>query len=141
MKQFLYIISFLVLGFTSANAQDDEGHGSKMQEKMTEYIQKRLGLSSSEAERFSPIFLSYFNDLRKTTQENKGDRLVLQQKIVELRLNYRNQFKTVMGEKRSNDVFTYERDFIEEVKNIRRERQQSGGGAGGLRNKKGGLLQ
>ncbi len=142
MKKILYLLSFLVLGVTSSYAQDDEGQGGKIRERMTEYIQKRLGLSNSEADQFSPIFLNYFNDLRKTTQENKGDRLVLQQKIVELRLNYRNQFKTVMGEKRSNDVFTYERDFIEEVKNIRRERQQGGAGGGaGLRNKKGGLLQ
>ncbi len=140
MKRFLYILTFLVLGFNSY-AQDDEGHGGKIQERMTEYIQKRLGLSNSEAGRFSPIFLNYFNDLRKTNQENKGDRLVLQQKVVELRLNYRNQFKNVMGEKKSNDVFTYERDFIDEVKNIRRERQQGGSGGGGPRNKKGGLLQ
>jgi hypothetical protein len=92
---------------------------------MTEYIQKRLSLSKSEAEKFGPVFLDYFNQLRKTNQEYKGDRLVLQQKIVELRLNYRNQFKTIVGERKSNDVFVYERDFINEIKEIRNERSQN----------------
>lgn len=137
MKRILYILSFLVLSITSF-AQEDDGPGSKVRERMTEYIQQRLNLSKSEAERFGPVFLNYFNDLRKTNQEYRGDRLVLQQKTAELRLNYRNQFKNIMGEKRSNDVFTYERDFIDEVKKIRLERMQNDNGR---RNKRGGLLQ
>lgn len=119
MKTFLSIIFFLF--FTSVSfAQDDEG--GKVRERMTEYIQKRLGLSRPEAEQFGPVFLNYFNDLKRTTQDNRGDRLVLQQKIVELRLQYRDQFKNIMGEKRSNDVFKYERDFVDEVKKLRNER-------------------
>jgi hypothetical protein len=140
MKKIVFIFCFVMFTLTQSFAQDDDP-GGKIQERMTEYIQKRLGLSSAEAERFSPVFLNYFNDLRKTNQDNKNDRLVLQQKIVELRLNYRNQFKNIMGEKKSNDVFVYERDFIQEVKDIRRERLQGGGGNDKPGNKKRGLLQ
>ena len=100
---------------------------------MTEYIQKRLSLSKSEADKFGPVFLDYFNQLRKTNQEYKGDKLVLQQKIVEWKLNYRNQFKNIVGEKKSNDVFTYERDFINEIKTIRTERSQNRGGGNNKR--------
>jgi hypothetical protein len=128
MKRILYILGFLIFTTTSTIAQDDEGQGSKIRERMTEYIQKRLSLSKAEAERFGPVFLDYFNELRKTNQEYKGDRLVLQQKIVELRLNYRNQFKTIVGERKSNDVFVYEREFINEIKAIRNERSQNKGG-------------
>lgn len=137
MKRILYLFSFIVLNI-SAFAQEEEGQGSKIRERMTEYIQQRLNLSRPEADRFGPVFLSYFNELRKTNQDFKGDRLVLQQKVAELRLNYRNQFKGIMGEKRSNDVFTYEHDFIDEVKKLRLERLQNDNGR---RNKKGGLLQ
>lgn len=133
MKKILYILSFCVFTATASFAQDDDGQGAKIRERMTEYIQKRLGLSKPEAERFGPVFLNYFNELRKTNQEFKGDRLVLQQKIVELRLNYRNQFKTIVGERRSNDVFTYEREFINELKTIREERQNRKGGPGNRR--------
>ena len=113
---------------TASFAQDDDDQGSRVRERMTEYIQKRLSLSKSEADKFGPVFLDYFNQLRKTNQEYKGDRLVLQQKVAELKLNYRNQFKTIVGDKKSNDVFIYERDFIKELQAIRNERSQNRGG-------------
>ena len=111
-----------------------------MQERMNEYIQKRLGLSKTEADRFSPVFLDYFDELRKTNQQFKGDALKRQQKIVDLRIRYRDQFKNIVGEKRSNDVFTYERDFVEEVKQLRNERLQNKNDNKGNKRSKG-LLQ
>lgn len=134
MKIILYFFSFFILTATSFG-QEDTDHASKIQQRMTEYIQKRLSLSNSETEKFGPVFLEYFNELRKTNQEYKGDRLVLQQKIVELKLNYRNQFKTIVGDKKSNDVFLYEREFVNEIKKIRNERSELRPG-GGNRNKK-----
>jgi hypothetical protein len=129
MKRILYIFSFFVLLSSASFAQDDEGqNGQKIRERMGEYIQKRLNLSNAEADKFSPVFLNYFNELRQTNQAYKGDRLVLQQKIVDLRIRYRNQFKPIMGEKRSNDVFKYEHDFINEVKQLRQDRMQKRGG-------------
>ena len=122
MKKTLYILSFCMLLGSISFAQDDNEKGAKVRERMQEYLQNRLDLSKSEAERFGPVFLNYFNDLRKTTQEFRGDQLVKQQKIAELRLRYRDQFKGIMGEQKSNDVFRYERDFVEEVHKIRQER-------------------
>ena len=120
MKRILYILGFLFVLNSSSFAQDD--NGGKVREKMTEYIQQKLGLSKNEAERFGPVFLDYFKELRNTNQSFKGDRLVLQQTIVELRLKYRDQFKPIIGEKRSNDVFTYEREFVQGIKDLRNER-------------------
>ena len=123
MKRLLYILSLLFLLSTASFAQDeDQGNGAKIRDRMLEYLQKKLNLNSSEAEKFAPVFLNYFNDLRKTTQEYKGDKLVQQQKIIDLRLHYRDEFKNIMGEKRSTDVFNYERDFINEVKKLREDR-------------------
>jgi hypothetical protein len=124
----LYTFLFFCFCFFAASAQEDDGPGGKVRERMAEYIEKRLGLSKSEARQFSPIYFNYLNDLRKATQDNKGDKLVLQQKVADLRLNYRNQFKNVVGDKRSNDVFNYERDFVDEVKRLRQERLQNNPG-------------
>jgi hypothetical protein len=123
MKKLLLILSFFTVIHFSSYAQDNDG--GRLQDKMTEYIQQKLGLSKTEADKFSPVFLDYFRDLRKTNQDYKGDRLVLQQKIVELRLRYRDQFKPIIGDKRSNDVFTYERDFIKGVKELQQDRLQN----------------
>jgi len=124
MKRFLYVLLFL-FSLNSAFAQDD-GNMDKLRERMVEYIQKRLDLSKSEADRFSPVFLDYFNELRKTNQAYKGDALVRQQKIADLRLRYRDQFKNIVGDKKSNDVFTYERDFIKGVQDSLKDRLENG---------------
>src|SRR5438045_4783893 len=121
MKRILLLFSFFVLLAHASFSQEDD-KAARVRERMEEYLQNRLDLSKGEAEKFSPIFLNYFNDLRKTTQEFRGDRLVQQQKVAELRLRYRDQFKNVMGDQKSNDLFRYERDFVEEVHKIRQER-------------------
>jgi hypothetical protein len=107
-----------------------------MREKMVEYIQDKLGLTKTEAEKFSPVFLNYFKELRKTNQDFRGDKLVLQQKVAELRLRYREQFKPIVGEKRSNDVYTYEREFIQKAKqelDVRLQTRQEKPGKKGFR--------
>jgi hypothetical protein len=123
MKRILYILTLFLCLATSAGAQD--GPGGRMRERMREYLQTRLSLSGPEADRFTPVFINYFNELRQVNQQFRGDRLVLQQKIVDLRLRYREQFKPIMGEKRSNDIFVYEHDFVDQVKRIREERLQN----------------
>lgn len=120
MKKILYILFFFFTVQTSF-AQDEQP--GKLREKMVEYIQNKLGLDKAEAERFQPVFLDYLKDLRKTNQEFKSDRLVQQQKVVELRLRYRDQFKPIVGEKRSNEVFKHERDFVDKAADVLRDRR------------------
>jgi len=115
MKRILYILGFFLTLSLGVNAQDDQAN-EKIRERMQEYIQEKLGLSKAEAEKFAPVFIDYFRELRKTNHQYKGDPLLRQQKIVELRIKYRDQFKPVIGEKRSNDVFEHERAFIREAK-------------------------
>ena len=105
------------------HAQDENSNDDKIRAKMTEFIQRRLNLSKNEAEKFSPVFLRYFNEWRSTLREFRGnpDRLLLKQRIVDLQLRYRNEFKDIIGQKRSNDVFEQQKVFIETVKNVREE--------------------
>lgn len=124
MKRFLLILSFLLVSSPVLFAQDDDDNdgNEKIRDKMNEYIQKRLSLSDDEAKKFSPIFLRYFKEWRQTIKENKGDKLILQQKIVDLRLRYRTQFREIMGEKRGNQVFNQQDNFIRELRDLRRDR-------------------
>lgn len=121
MKKLVYILFFLLTLHTSY-AQDDQPGADRLKEKMVEYIQNKLGLSKTEAERFQPMFLDYLRDLRKANQESQGDHLKRQQKILEVRIRFREQWKPIVGEKRSNEVFTYEKEFVQEVQRIRNER-------------------
>ncbi len=126
MKKWIYILFlFLLPSFAAISQDEDPGEeNGKIAVRMTEYIQKNLGLSKSEAQRFSPVFLRYFRDFAQTHRQNKGDRLVLQQKIIELRLRYRGEFKQIMDEQRANKVFQYEDKFRQEVIRIIKENRR-----------------
>jgi hypothetical protein len=123
MKKFLLIIClFAFIGTHAFSQQEDKGN-DKIREKMSEFIQQRMNLSKAEAEKFNPIFLRYFREWRNTLKENKNDKLILQKRIVELRLKYRNEFKDVIGEKRSNDVYKQQEIFIRELRQLKQDRQ------------------
>ncbi|MEP7375474.1 MAG: hypothetical protein ABI675_18900 [Chitinophagaceae bacterium] len=125
MKRFLLILSLLFITSPALFAQEEEdndGGNEKIRDKMNEYIQKRLNLSDDEAKKFSPVFLRYFKEWRQTIKENKGDKLILQQKIVDLRLRYRTQFREIVGEKRGNQVYNQQDNFIRELRDLRRDR-------------------
>lgn len=123
MKKFIYIL-FLFFAIQPVFAQDEGPGEGRLREKMVEYIQAKLGLSRTEAEKFQPVFVNYFKELKRTNKENRGQGLELQQKIVEVRLRYREQFKPIIGEKKSNEVFEHEREFVQKVKTEIFERRQ-----------------
>jgi hypothetical protein len=138
MKKIVYILVFVFSLSSVSFAQDDDA-GGKLRDRMIEYIQNKLGLSKSEAEKFQPVFLDYLKDMRATKQQYKGDRLVLQQKVIDLRIRYRDQFKPIIGEQRSNEVFKHEHDFIEQARTELRDRIDNR--LDSRANKKTGLLQ
>lgn len=140
MKKIFYILIFVFSLSEVSFAQDGDDAGGKLRDKMIEYIQNKLGLSKSEAEKFQPVFLDYLKDMRATKQQYKdGDRLILQQKIIDLRIRYRDQFKPIIGETRSNQVFKHEHDFIEQARTELRDRLDNR--LDSRANKKSGLLQ
>ena len=125
MKKFFTILIFSLLCTLTVFGQEEEAEdkGGKLQQRMKEYIQKRLGLSSNEAEKFSPIFLRYIVELRRAHRDFKTDRPVLQLKVAELRLRARNEFRQIMDEQRANKVFEYQREFEIKIREEINERR------------------
>ena len=136
MKKILYIFTFLFTFSAVSFAQEhNDDAAGKLREKMIEYIQNKLSLTKTEAEKFQPIFLEYLKQTRSTREMYKDDKILLQQKIAELRVRTRDQLKPVLGETRSNEVFKHQNDFIEQAKTelkIRQDERRA--------NKKSGLL-
>ena len=127
MKRYLLILTLILFtGFSLAAQEDDnaaEDRGGKLQQRMKEYIQKRLNLSKAETERFSPIFLRYIVELRRTHRENRADKPMLQLRIAELRVRFRDEFRQIMDEQRANKVFVYQREFENKVRQEIQERK------------------
>ncbi|MEO5945758.1 MAG: hypothetical protein ABIP79_03010 [Chitinophagaceae bacterium] len=126
MKKYLYILLLFLLPAVAVFSQDEDPgeENGKIANRMREYIQKNLGLSKNEAQKFNPVFIRYFREFAVTHRQNKGDRLVLQQKVIELRLRYRGEFKQIMDEQRANKVFQYEDKFRQEVIRIIKENRR-----------------
>lgn len=117
MKHFLLILTILFTTINGSFAQDtdpDEGN-ERIQDKMSEYIQQQLKMSSDETKKFTPVFQRYFKEWRKTLRETKGDALVRQQKVADLQLRYRPQFREMLGEQRGDMVYFYQKMFIKEL--------------------------
>ena len=108
----------------NASAQDESNEqNDRIREKMKEFIQKRLRLTKAETDKFSPVFIRYFNEWRQALRNREGiPKLDLQQRIVELRIRYRNEFREIVGERRSNQVYENQEIFIEGLRNNRAER-------------------
>lgn len=127
MKKWLVILFLFLLPGVAAWAQDEEPAeqpGGKIQERMREYIQNKLGLTKAEAQRFTPVFVRYFREFVQTHRLYKQNRLDLQQKIIDLRIRYRTEFRQIMDEQRANDVFKYEDRFRTETIRIIKENRR-----------------
>lgn len=127
MKKWLLILSLFLLPGVTALAQNDEPaqEGGKIQERMKEYIQNKLGLSRTETEKFTPVFVRYFREFAQTHRQYRSDKLILQQKIIELRLQYRGEFRQIMDQQRANKVYKYEDEFRREAIKIIQENRRT----------------
>ena len=131
MKKWLIILILSFSGLAAFTQQpdddDDVKGGGKVVERMREYISDRLGMTKAEAQRFTPVFVRYFREFRQTFKEFKTDRLIFKQKIIDLRIRYRTEFRQIMDEQRANKVFLYEDEFrkraIDAMKENRLERR------------------
>ena len=132
MKRFLLIVSLLFVSAAGLFAQEDDDNDTNesIRDKMNEYIQKKLKLSTEEAKKFSPVFINYFKEWRSALRQNKNDDILRRQKVADVQLRYRNQFKDIIGEQRSNQVFGHQRIFIQEIRMLRKERLKKRNGGG-----------
>ena len=126
MKKWLLILFLFLLPGVAALAQADEPaqEGGKIQERMREFIQDKLGLSRAEAQRFTPVFVRYFREFAQTHRQYKGDNLILKQRIIELRIRYRTEFRQAIDETRGDKVYHYEDIFRKEVTRIIQENRR-----------------
>ena len=121
MKKLLVILGLSFFASTACFSQAGDNDNDKIREKMSEFIQRRMGLSRAEAERFNPVFMRYFREWKTTIQANRNDRPMLQLRIAELRIRYRSEFKDIVGEKRCNQIYDHQEIFIQEIQKLRRE--------------------
>jgi hypothetical protein len=130
MKKLYLIFIFLAAGFFAA-AQDElqQVPEQKQQEKIealkVAFITKELDLTPDEAQKFWPVYNQYSKELKSTIKNNQ-DVIDRDEKVVNLRKRYRDQFTKVLGPDRMNKMFNAERDFRQLlIKSLRKQRQKN----------------
>ncbi len=96
----------------------------KIQAMEMAFITKELGLNPEEAQKFWPVFNQYRSELKTMAIDKKsGDQLEKQQKMLDLRKKYREDFTKVLNQERANRVFGAEEEFRSMVRKEFQKRQ------------------
>jgi len=125
------LIPILSLTVLLANSQDQRlqrenrlAEIKKIQAMEMAFITKELNLSPNEAQKFWPVFNQYRNELKSVVTEKKmGDQLEKQQKTLDIRKKYRDDFSKVISQERANKVFETEGEFKSLVRREFQKRQ------------------
>lgn len=130
MKTFFTLVTGLLI-FASTNAQRQRpdmdtrtAELKKIQAMELAFITKELNLNPAEAQKFWPIFNQYRNDLKIAAQAKEyKDNLDRQQKMLDVRKQYRDDFEKVISHERANKVFGAEDEFKSLVRREFQKRQ------------------
>jgi hypothetical protein len=132
MKKYLLIAFLFITGFTQLKAQDDPEDNSKIEALKIAFISKKLDLNPEEAQKFWPVYNQYFKEMRQVLKDRKEDEsddvIEREQKFLDIRKKYRDQFVKIIGQPRMNKLFNAERDFRRILINRIKNRQMRPGG-------------
>jgi hypothetical protein len=113
MKKF-YLLLVLVSIATFLKAQDEAVNTEKKQQGIdalkVAFISRELDLTPDEAQKFWPIYNQYAKDLKNTIGRG-NDALERDEKVLNLRKSYKDQFSNVLGQQRMNKMYNAEGRF------------------------------
>jgi len=128
----LFLLLLVLLSGIGLNAQpirpdrsDNRSNDlKKIQAMEMAFITKELNLNPDEAQKFWPIFNQYRSEMKGlSVNKNTGDHLEKQQKLLDIRKKYRDDFTKVMTHERANKVFGAEDEFKSLVRREFQKRQ------------------
>lgn len=123
-----YLLTVLVLIASYSWAQPPVGGRGEMLDRAKEkqekiqtlkvaFLTKELNLTSEEAEKFWPVHNKYTGELKDMMKNNVAtDPLDRQQKALDIRKKYRNDFTRILSLERANKLFQMEDKFMSMVK-------------------------
>lgn len=127
MKKLYLLLSFVCL-VTFARAQEDIPAEKKQQDieaLKVAFISKELELTPDEAQKFWPVYNQYSKELKTIIKEDE-DIIDRDEKVLNLRKKYRDQFTKVLGQQRMNRIFNAEGKFRQLlIRSMRNQNQRN----------------
>ena len=128
-KPLLIILVILISGLANAQPGNPDQQKKladlrKIQAMEMAFITKELNLTPDEAQKFWPVFNQYRSEMKIMAKDRvSGDQLEKQQKMLDLRKKYREDFTRVISQERANKVFGAEDEFRSLVRREFQKRQ------------------
>ncbi|HMP92450.1 MAG TPA: hypothetical protein PKD90_06235 [Phnomibacter sp.] len=122
-------LSAFLLG-TASYAQPPErggGKGEALESLRVAFISRQLELSPEEAQKFWPVYNKYQTDLQKMAREHRekgGTELELEEKVLNLRKQYKGEFTKTISEQKFDKLLKAERTWGDMLrKELQRRRE------------------
>ena len=114
MKKIILLILFYAGLAFSASAQDEHKDANRLQAYKIAFLTRKLNLSPDEAQRFWPIYNKYEDEIRSARIENRQNKvteIVTEEKILNIRKKYNDEFSKALPSEKVNTLFRSEREF------------------------------
>ena len=112
MKKLYFLLILLTL--TGGVFAQEEQPVTKRQENIealkVAFMSKELALTPDEAQKFWPLYNQYSNELKFTRTQNP-DVLERDEKVLNLRKRYKDQFTKILGPQRVNKMYNADGQF------------------------------
>jgi lipase chaperone LimK len=128
MKKNILLLLIMFGSFNLVSAQDNPNQqGEKVQALKIAFITQKLQLTSTEAEKFWPVYNQYENEIKSLRSNNQsGDVLENEEKLLNIRKKYKPSFEKIIGPEKVNQLFAAEKEFrnvlIKRLKNRNQQR-------------------
>lgn len=130
-KMFFFLALLFTTGLLWAQS---EGGGPDKREEMLQslrvaYITKQLDLTPGEAEKFWPVYNKYQGDLRRMMaehREKRGSELDMQERILNLRKQYRGEFLRCISEQKFDRLLRAEAGWGDMLRKELQRRREAG---------------
>ncbi|MCU0321526.1 MAG: hypothetical protein MUE72_03870 [Chitinophagaceae bacterium] len=124
MKKFLFLPIFALALIVQSKAQPPRNL-ERIEALKVAFFTQKLRLNAEEAQKFWPVYNSYFEEIKKAKQANKEDELAFQEEALTIRKKYKIEFKKILvDDKRVNLVFKADADFRHELQKELQKRIQ-----------------
>ena len=121
MKRILFSISVLFLLHLSAPAQN----GSKLEAYKIAYLTNKLNLSTTEAQKFWPIYNKYASEIKQVKSQNPDmDELDMEEKVINIRKKYKTEFGQAISEEKTNQFFKIDKEFNNVIRKELQDRRE-----------------
>jgi len=111
-KRLLLILSICINISYFCYSQSDDANFKKAQSLQIAYLTKELALTPDESQKLFPIYNNYVGEIRSLRRDKGNDQIALDEKVLNIRKKYRDDFKGVLGsDDRVNKLFVAEKNF------------------------------